>query len=188
MNIYEIAAAQNVHVGKVRKILQAAKIPYTEPSGAASSLRYGLSRNHQLTAVQMLMLLEDARLFRALGKYETLARTQIFWLGDVQPDAAPPTVTAYIADAAGGDDQAATIIASWIKRVLPDRPVSHHWIAVRLLFNLPPNLRKAASTQLSLALRNVRNRPDFRDWWTTRPGPNNRRPSVYRRPTQQFDL
>jgi hypothetical protein len=150
-------------------------------------MRLKLCRDQQLSVGELMTLLNEAPLFRKLGKYEDRARAQTYELGYVRAGVAPAEVIKHIEGAAVGVRESVEVLMRWLKSVLPRGPVRYHWIAVRLLFGKWPNLRSRDTWLVNRALTNVRAHPEFEGWSGKRPvGAQN--PMFYHRPKLLFDL
>ncbi|MBX9660985.1 MAG: hypothetical protein K2X00_20705 [Nitrospiraceae bacterium] len=154
----------------------------------ASAIRACLSKNDgQLSVEQLLALKHNPKIIHDLGARKQLAREQVQLLGNIKTAAAPPWMSACIREAAGGDAKNIETLMAFIKSILPQGPVRHQWIGVRLLISRWPNLRKSDFSRLAMAMKHVRSHPDFQGWWSKTPvGSQN--PAIYHRPKLEFDL
>lgn len=185
MDAFEIAERCNMRLKKAREVAKVLSLPTGKKDERPAKMRLKLCRGQQLTARELLILLNDSALFRKLGKYESLALTQVVALGNVR--AAPMEVTKNIDAAAMGNSGSVETIMHWLKSVIPPEPVRYHWIAVRLLFDQWPNVQSRDFGKVDRALRNVRTHPQFQGWSSKRPvGEHN--PMFYHRPKWSFDL
>jgi len=168
MTLHEIQRRTGISLAKLRKLeklqIDFGKIDPPEEN-PADAIRFHLMRNQQMTAAQLLALLDAPDMVDDLGRYKERALAQVASIGDVAADAAPRDVTAAIRDAGKGDDDAALVVAQWLLSILPPYPVSHHWVAVRLLLPLNEFQRAQAMPMISLALLNVRKLPEFAAAW-----------------------
>lgn len=179
MNIHDVATKSGVSVRALRKLEKLKLIrfdpdPDADEHPRAAEMRFLLMRNQQLSAALLVELIENPPAFYDLRKYETRARQQVAALGDVRASVAPIEVLAAISDAAGADASAAQTLADWLKRILPSEPVSHYWVAVRLLLPLDPIQRDPIGKQISLALMHMRKLESFAGNWASVPGSGGR--------------
>ena len=169
MNMYEIAQRGKTSIAVLKRLAALGVLKYDKEAPAAETfadrVRFHLNRNPRLTVGMVLELLDNPAALGELRGYEDRASRQIAALGDVANEGAPAEVTAAIDDAARGDLEAGRILAAWIRRVLPARDVPHVWLASRLLYPLPANLRNADASRLTFALMHVRRRDDMAGWW-----------------------
>lgn len=191
MNIHDVATKSGVSVRALRKLEKLKLIafdadPKSDEHPRASEIRFLLMRGQQLSAALLIDLLDTPAALYDLRKYEARAREQIAALGDVRASVAPIEVLASISDAAGADASAAQTLADWLTRILPNEPVSHYWVAVRLLLPLDPIQRGAVVKQISLALMNVRRVESFRPYWRSVAGKNSRTVINYSQPVPNF--
>lgn len=167
MNIYDISTKFKISVGALRRLEKGGLLEFEKPSGSVAKMRFLLIRNQQLPVESLLELLDEPGTLFDLYKYEERGRAQIRALGDVRGSVAPIEALAAISDAAGGDAHAAQAIADWLIRVLPREPVSHHWVAVRLLLPLDPVQREAMFGKISFALMHMRKLESFAGYWVS---------------------
>jgi hypothetical protein len=128
-------------------------------------------------------LLADPTILDELGRYQGSAQEQIEALGGaaiVKAQAAPREICALIDDAANNRPDAVESVAAWVRSVLPaGKPVSYVWLAVRLVWNSPENLRAADIKRVSMALVNAR--PHMAGWWRVVQFPT-RKATIFERP------
>lgn len=185
MNIHDVATKSGVSVRALRKLEKLKLIrfdPDADEHPRAAEMRFLLMRNQQLSAALLVELIENPPAFYDLRKYEQRARDQVAALGDVAATVAPIEVLAAIGDAAGADASAAQTLADWLMEILPGDPVSHYWVAVRLLLPLDPIQRDAIGKQISLALMHMRKLESFAHYWRSVPGTAGRTVINYFRP------
>lgn len=187
MNIFDIQRKTNISLKNLRK-LKKLKIDFghldSEPDMYmhAAKIRYILMRKSQLSVDQLLQLIEDPAIYGELKKYAAVGAAQVAQLGDFKAEAAGSHVTAEIDDAAAGDAQAALALARWLQGILPMYPVSHHWVAVRLLYPLNKFLREQSASRISLALMHMRKIEDFRPYWNSVENSQGRKSIKYSQP------
>lgn len=150
-------------------------------------IRSRLRKGQPLTVSQFLAMIEDPSILAVLGHYREKAERQLAALGNVGGEAAPLEVAAYISDAARRDIEAIRILVIWLKQIIPAEPVTHHWIAVRLLLGVPPKARKFDEPRIKDAMSWCRRSRDFKGWWRTEKR-GSRSASIYQRPQRSFDL
>lgn len=167
MNIHEISEKHKISLRKLRAMAKdnLLRLDSVEDERSATVRNY-LSRNANVTVEHLLWLIESPAMLIDLGRHAGRAKAQLSALGDVGATAAPRDVTAYIDDAARGDAEALRILLDWLLSVLPSKPVSHAWIATRLLIGLPENLRAHNVKKIPMALLNIRRMPEFAGGWT----------------------
>lgn len=187
MDAYDIAEDFGISLKKAQKIARAVSLQIGRKHGLAAKMRVKLSKDEQLSVMDLLALLNDGALFRKFGKFENRARAQTYALGYVRASAAPVDVTRHIADAAAGHPESVVVVLRWLKSVIPRWPVRFHWIAIRLLINRWPYVSSRDTLEIEKALRNVRAHPEFTGWFGKRPvGRWN--PMFYHQPKLVFDL
>ncbi|MBA3831642.1 MAG: hypothetical protein H0X34_07075 [Chthoniobacterales bacterium] len=175
MNIHDVATKSGVSIRALRKLEKLKLIAFdpdddSDEHPRAAEIRFLLMRNQQLSAALLVELIDKPAALYDLRKYEARAREQIAALGDVAGTVAPIEALAVISDAAGADASAAQTLADWLTGILPSEPVSHYWVATRLLLPLVPGQRETLGKKISLALMNVRRLESFHPYWQSVPG------------------
>ena len=169
MNIFEFCERFNISMKKAKEMRKADILRIDGSTDEKTeAIRYWLSRGQRLTAAQLCELVEDNSLLLDLGRFAERAREAIDTLDNPMRQAAPREITAYITDACKGDKDAAAILATWIKTIVPAKPVPHAWIAVRLLLGINPSVREFEIPRINRALLNVRLLPEFARWFTSK--------------------
>lgn len=172
MNIHDVATKSGVSVRALRKLEKLKLIafdpePDSDEHPRAAEARFLLMRNQQMPATLLVEFLENPSALYDLRKYEARARAQMAELGDVAGQMAPIAVQAVISDAAGADPAAVDTLADWLRSILPAAPVSHHWIATRLLLPLDPIQRDSMAKKINFAMNYVRRLESFRAYWAS---------------------
>lgn len=188
MNLYEFCEKFRISLRKARKMDKAGvlRLDFDESEHGAE-IRLQLRKGQPLTVAHLLYVVEQPAIMSELWPYDDKAKNQLAALGNVDDEAAPREVAAYIAEAARGDDEAIGILVRWMKEKIPAEPVAHYWVATRLLMGLPANIRGYDVPRIRRALLNCRKSPDFRGWWRVEPI-RSRRVTFYQRPEKLFDL
>lgn len=185
MNIFEFCERFHISLAKARKMNKAGVLRLDEnTSEAITEIRYSLSRGQPLTAAQLVELVENPSAVLDLGRYASRAQDELDALGDAKAQAAPKLVAAYVTDAAKGDPEAVGVLLDWLKRILPAQPVSHSFIAVRLLLGLAPNIRQFDVPRIPRALLNCRRHDAFAGWWRVK-AHKSRNVTIYQRPDKK---
>lgn len=187
MDAFEIAERCDISLKKARNVAKALSLRTGRKDERSAKMRLKLCRNRQLSVWELMALLNEASLFRKLGKYENQALAQTYALGNVRAGVPPVDVRKHIEGAALGHRESVGVLMRWLKSVLPPAPVSYHWIAVRLLFDRWPELRSRDTWLVNEALKHVRARPEFEGWWSKR-SVGSYNPVFYHRPKLLFDL
>lgn len=187
MNIHDTSTKFKVPVAALRRMEKGGLLKFDKPSDSVAKMRFLLIRNQQLPVESLLELLDDPGTLFDLHKYEERGRAQITALGDVRATAAPIEALAAISDAAGGDATAAQAIADWLTSILPVAPVTHHWVAVRLLFPLDERQRAVMLGKVSFALMHMRKLDSFAGYWSSVENKAGRKELKYfRKPVSNF--
>lgn len=188
MNLYEFCEKFKISLRKARKMDKAGvlRLDFGESENGAE-IRLQLRKGQPLTVAHLLYIIEQPAIMSELWPYDEKVKSQLAALGNVDDEAAPREVAAYIGEAARGDDEAIGILVRWMKEKIPAEPVAHYWVATRLLMGLPANIRGYDVPRIRRALLNCRKSPDFRGWWRVEPI-RSRQVTFYQRPEKLFDL
>lgn len=187
MTIAEQAAKYHVSRKLITKMIKSGDFKRQGKSDVAAYIRARLLSDEQLSVRQLLALIHSPQLFRELGKFSESARDQVVELGSVKAAAAPNNVADHLRGAADGNVESVEVVMRWLKGILPQWPVRHHWVACRLLTGSWPNLRRTHFTCAFMALKNVRAHPGF-DGWSSPRHVGTQNPTCYHRPRPPFDL
>jgi hypothetical protein len=188
MNLFEFAKEFRISIRKARLMQKMGVLRLeNDESEHGAKIRQNLSRGQPLTVPQFLRMIEDPTILRELWRYRDKAESQLVALGDVHGEAAPREVAAYVSDAARGDKESINVLIDWMKTVIPSRPVTHHWLAVRLLMGIPASIREFDEPRIGRALLNCRKTLDFKGWWRICKS-RSRTYTLYQRPELPFDL
>ena len=188
MNLYEFCERYKISLRKGRRIKKDGSLPLESGGNEhGAEIRFQLRKGQPLTVAHLIIIIEQPTIISQLWPYNDKAKNQLAALGDVRNEAAPPDVAACIADAAQGDEQAIGILIGWMKEAIPVEPVTHHWLAVRLLMGLQPNIRTYNVPRIRRAFLNCRNSTDFKGWWRV-DKVGSRRITSYQQPRVEFDL
>lgn len=187
MNIFEFAEKYNISLQKARKMNKAGVLRLDENTAPElSEILYNLSRGQRLTAAQMAYLAESPDAIGDMGRYAAKAQSCLDEIRDASGRIvpAPEMVSAYISDAAKGEAESVGALVDWIKETLPpSRPVTHGYIAVRLLLGLAPNVRQYDVPRVPRALYHCRQSDELSGWWRV-DEVRKRRVTVYQRPVK----
>lgn len=166
MNLIEFCETFKVSLPKARKMKKAGVLRLDETlSEQVTAIRHTMARGQPLTAMQLCHLIEHPKDLLDLGSHASRAQEQLREMGNAKLEAAPKHIAAHISDAARSNKQAASLLASWIKQVIPRDPVTHSYLAVRLLLGLPENVRKFDVGRIPRAMMEVRKLEEFSGWF-----------------------
>lgn len=186
MNIYDFCERFRISQAKARKMEKAGVLNLdTVAAGNLDAMLDLLRRGKPLTAMQLVELIETPATLIDLGRYAGDAKGQIDALGPIEP--APREIAAHVTEAAKGDADALAIVLAWIHSIVPDKPVSHAHIAVRLILALPESIRKYDVPRIPRLMLNCRKHPDFAGWWRLEKR-KGRNVTIYQKPLANHDL
>lgn len=191
MNIHQMANRTGIALRDLRKLDRLKVLKLDRETPASDAIRFHLSRNPRLTVEHMLALIDEPDILDELSpKHAARVKTQMaaLDLDNSEAPLAPIEVAASVASAARTDAAAAATIAHWLMGVLPSAaPVSHHWVAVRLLAPSAKVIRDQDLSLIGLALVNVRRVPEFAGYWKSET--INGKPAIlYQKPKLALDL
>lgn len=152
----EISRKSGVGVHSLRKLVKAGFLRAEAESDISTAIRSILAKQRPLSVAHLVELMTDESIYEDLGRYAEAASYQVTQLGEVKATAAPREICAVIDDAANNRPEAVETLAQWIFRALPANPCSHAWLACRLVWNSPENLRSEDIKRVPLALINAR--------------------------------
>lgn len=165
MNIFEFAEEFRLSLAKARKIKKRFPQIFNETDSSFDPLRATLAKGNRLTAPQLIELIENRSGLLEMGKYTAAAQRELAALGDPVAQAAPKEVVANLMEAARNEPEAVQILVDWLRSIVPAKPVSHAFIATRLLLGIPETIRQYEAPRIPRALLNARQHPDFAGWW-----------------------
>ena len=179
MNVFEFSEKYKISRAKSRQIAKDNPQWFPDAPGDFDHIRAGLMNGDKLTALQLIQLIEQPSGLLELGGQAGKAKSELDALAN--PQAAPKEVSANIMEAAKGEPEAIRILVDWLKSIIPEKPVSHAFIAVRLLLGVPVSIRKSEGARIPRALLNARKQPDFAGWWHIVEGRKNRNVTIYQK-------
>jgi hypothetical protein len=185
MNLFEFCERYHISLAKARKIAKDNPAWFNATGGAFDLIRATIANGDRLTALQLIELIENPAGLLELGKYAPKAEEALAALGKPKGQVAPKLVVANVMEAAKGEPEAVLILVNWLKEILPEKPVSHAFIATRLLLGIPETLRKSEGARIPRALLNVRKHEEFKNYWHVEKGVS-RNKTVYQK--KGFDL
>lgn len=188
MNLYEFCEKFRISLRKARKMEKAGVLRLASgDSEHGAEIRLQLQKGQPLTVAHLLYIIEDSAIMSELWQYGDKVKSQLAALGRVKEESAPREVAAYISDAARRDQEAVGVLIRWAMEVIPAEPITHHWLATRLLLGISANVRKYDVPRIGRALLNCRKHPDFKRWWRVEVR-SSRKVTLYQRPEIRFDL
>jgi hypothetical protein len=187
MNIHQFSQRFKISMRKAREMEKAGALKL-DPIGSdnAADIRGTVLRGNPLTAMMLLRLVEAPDLIDAIGgKPEIQVREAIAAL-DGAP-AAPREVAAGLMESAFGEPGELARLIDWLCAIIPDKPVSHAYVAVRLLRAWPVAMREKMLKPINSALGHARRSEKFAGW--SRLDKSGARSAViYQRPKNSLDL
>jgi hypothetical protein len=186
MNVFEFHERYKISLAKARWIAKENPHWFDGTSNATDAVRATIAKGNAPTAMQLVELIENPAGLLELGKYAGTAEREIAKLGNPRSQVAPKEVAANIMEAAKGETEAMQILVDWLKGIIPaESPVTHAYIATRLLLGVPATIRKYEGPRIPRALLNARQHPSFANWWHIEKRPS-RNVTLYQK--KAFDL
>lgn len=186
VNVFEFSEEFKISLAKARAIKKRFPHIFDGEDSRFDPLRSTLAKGNRLTAQQLVGLIEAPGNLLELGKHAGTAERQLAALGDAKGQVAPVEVVANILEAAKGEPEAVEIMVNWLKSVIPDKPVEHAYLAVRLLLGVRENIRRFEAPRIPRALLNARNHPGLAGWWRTEKTKTSQTRTFYQK--NPFDL
>lgn len=165
MNVFEFCERYHITLAKGRKIAKENPHWFGEAGSAVDAMRAYLAKGVGITTAQLVDLIENPSWMLSLGKYAEKAEVALGALHNPRAQVAPKIVVANIMEAAKGETEAVQILVDWMRSIIPAHPVSHGYIAARLLLGIPANIRKSEAPRIPRALLNAREHDDLKGWW-----------------------
>lgn len=177
--IHDFCEEFHISMGKARKMEKGGWLRLADSNLTTDPIRASLANGDRLTALQLVELIEQPAGLLELGKYAAKAERELAALGN--PQAAPMEVVANVMEAAKGEPEALQILCGYLKSIIGAAPLTHSFIAVRLLLGVPASIRKSEAARIPRALLNVRKLPEFAGWWHTETDRKNRNVTIYQK-------
>lgn len=177
MNVHEIAEKYNLPIRKLKKLEADGLLVTTAGDSRPIKMRAYLSSNRPLSVVQLIDLKRDSSgaLLARLGGYRIRAEELLAEVGDIASGAHPGgTATSRLYGAAILERPALDALAEWLRETIPPQGCSYHYIATRLLWNVPADQLPRAYKFLPRALINLRALPELAGWSTKEKGEGTR--------------
>jgi hypothetical protein len=169
VNIFEINEKYQISLGKLKRLVRDGLLVCDEGDGhpLAPAMRANLMRNQDLSVEQLLLLIENPKIFAELKNRQSQARKQIAALGDYAQEAMPLALVSSVLKAAAGDAKGQAVMVAWVKSVLPGFPVPYAYLGVRAAIGILPIGRHDFLGKFAQALMNVRKDSEFAGWFRT---------------------
>ena len=163
--IHELADEFRISVRKIT-MLQKAGYLTAEPGKRESNAqaRYYLKRGKMLTVQQLLDLARNPAKLEALDDLKAKAKGQVASMGDYASEALPAE-RAYnlIYGAFTADGESLAWLSDWLQRTIPPGGCGYHYIAMRMLWNVPAPKFKEAYAFIARAIINLRRHAGISD-------------------------
>lgn len=163
LTLKEISLKSGVGVHSLRKLVKTGFLKAMDEDPQATAIRNMLAKQRPLSVSHLVAIMTEPALVEMLGRYGAEAQAQVARLGRVYDSAAPREISALIDDAANNRADAVAALGGWLRVSIPEHDVSHAWLAIRLIWNSPENLRAEDIKRVPLALINVR--PEIPGYW-----------------------
>lgn len=166
MKIDDIAAKHKIPLKHLKTLARAGLLKHDKEDPRVEAMRRTLRNGNALSVLQLITLLQEPALTRALGHYEERAKQQVAAIepGTVKRQAFDEQAKNHIFGAAIMNAESLGALVSVILKTLP-AGMTYHALGVRMLWNVPENRRKQTANYLRLAIRNLRNHPDLQTWF-----------------------
>lgn len=169
MNLLKISQDIGVSVRQLKKVVKEFRRLGYMPAGdrvvEVSKMKNYLSIGANLPVEQLLELLENPGLIKALGAKGDAAKAQLEVLGNPASEDRP-NLFDMILDISAGQKERVEDLAAWIKQTIPAKGCTFHYLAVRVALSIPEDVRGKYHGSIRYAFLQVRKLPSFEGWFT----------------------
>lgn len=166
-SVHEFCSEFHISLAKARRMEKRGWLRVDANATPVDEIRMALKRGQKLTVAQLVELIENPAGILELGKYADRAEAQLAALKDPRTQVAPKEVAANVLEAFQNQPAGVEIVARWLASIIPEHPVGHAYLAVRLLLGVPENIRKFDVPHMQRALMNCRAHPSMAGLWRT---------------------
>lgn len=149
-SLHDIQKRTGVPMRHLRALYAADLLKADPPDEFLETFARSMQSGHALSVAQALYVLSRDDLPPELQRYGERIDAGMYDLGDIARDAAPWSIAQAIENAAENPDDL-NKLAQWARSLLDALPrgrtVSHQWLSVRLLYNVPAVHRDRALTR-----------------------------------------
>ena len=154
---------------QIRKVVASLRklklIPAGDSVEDVDAMKGYLRQGRWLTVPQLVDLIENPDLLKALGAKAPAARAQIEALD--KPGAVPiPSAAAMVVGGSTRNEYDLAALEAWIKATVPARGCTYHYLAVRLVRASGELDRKDVINRMKYVFMLIRTRPSFQGWYT----------------------
>jgi hypothetical protein len=183
MDINTLAKASNIPIRNLRR-LQKLGVLQVKPSKypEIEDIKEKYKANRPLNVLQCLYLIKHPETHHLLNT--EYVNSILSKLGDVKNESAPWTIASQIDLTAKKNSEAIKIVSEWVSNLIlintafdKGKMQSHHFIASRLLYNVPDHLLDLKASKINICMYHCRNKlPSF--WQITDKGTRYFRPQL----------
>lgn len=185
MNIEELAKSYNISITKVQRLYRDGWLRGVSNSNVEiRKMKQYLMNKRPLSTAMCISLLRDNSLLEELGGVMQKAVVQLSHIGNPDDGALPADKWGDIVGASINDIDSLNSIADWLLQAIPSSGCNYHYIAVRLLWNVPQERLAQVYSRIPRCLINVRAIPRLAGCSDRADGPT----KFYRPETKNFDL
>ena len=182
MNIYEFCEKYRITMRKAKRLEKDGWLTFGEVDDlGVMEIRHRLRSGNLLSVSHLMQLADNPAWVPMLGAYAGKAREQLAALGDWRNEPAPIEAAAAIAEASKGNPEAVHVVCDWLRQVIPAHPVTHSYVAIRLLFGVPESIRHFEAPRIAMVFTNCRRSESLAGWWRVEPQ-GSRKVTLYQRP------
>jgi hypothetical protein len=166
--IYDFCERSHISLKKARRLDKEGWLRLSSEVTPLDEIRLTLRTGaRRLSVAQLVYLVDNPSHMLELGKYGKLAEAQVDALDNPTHEIAPKEVAANILEAYKNEPEAVDIVASWVASIIPNKPVNHAYLAVRLLLGVPENIRKYDFAHIQRVFMHCRAHPKLAGCWKT---------------------
>lgn len=186
MNLVEISDKYGIPVKKLARLEKDGFLVASKTDSRPAQMKIYLQSGRPLAVHQLIDLIREPGLIPLIGKtstYRDMAASIVESLGNVEASALPvETAANIIYGAAILDPDMTARLVEWLRGVIPAKGCSYHYLAVRMMFNVPGARWKETYRYLPRAMTTIRNHP-LLEGWSYKEG---KEPVKFQRPANSF--
>ena len=192
MNIFEIHTRFDISMKKLRRMQKEGVLNCSDAPDywqrAKSDVRKGSMSARSVALASKFPERLEAMIDLTLAERKVVKRH--FGLAQLPAEKLPlERLSTPVCGAAHGETRWMTRFIEEVQALIPDRPVSYLYLAVRLLLTCDTDFQMNLMTDdLLKAFTNARKEPSMRDWWHREPSGEGDYTIVYNRPQIAHDL
>lgn len=181
-----ISAEIRISTRKAKEVIRFLRARGLMPAGdmvdGVTRMKHYIGRGQNLTLQQLVTLIENPTLLKAMGAKAAVARKQIEALGDPVKHKADSSIGAFAVGTADRDRDSIARFGAWVKATIPPEGCSYHYLALRVIYGAHENFRPSLIRRMQFAFLVLRGHESFAGWFTVTKDSKGRSETFYHRP------